>query len=328
MGEKYYLFSSGRLINNGNILKNIKLNNEEREVNLDEIKDIYIIGKVKIQGACIEYLKKLKISIHYFNSYGYYRGSIYSKRNSSSDILLVKQAQNLLNEKKRIKIIKEITKGMSNNLLKNINYYKYKGRDLKMELMELKFLNEKIDMCENIQELIWIEKSIRGSYYKCWSKIFNQDIYCVKKEKKLSTESVNALTSFVNSLMYTTIFSEISKTDLNCIMNYLHSVGERHFSSYLDISQIFRPLIADKLIFLLINKGIIKKEDFQKKDDFCYIKESAREKIICEYIKKIEKPLKNKKITKDINYRKLVNIECFKIIEFLNGNKDYKAFKI
>lgn len=70
--------------------------------------------------------------------------------------------------------------------------------------------------------------------------------------------------SFGNSLLYSTALSEIYNTQLNPTISYLHEPGERRFSLSLDITELFKPLIVDRLIFYLVNKRIIQKSDFRE----------------------------------------------------------------
>lgn len=83
--------------------------------------------------------------------------------------------------------------------------------------------------------------------------------------------------------MYTTCISEIYVTQLNPTISYLHTTMERRFSLCLDISEIFKPLIVDRLIFSLINKKIITEKDFEQKSNYCYLKNKGKQKVLREY---------------------------------------------
>lgn len=324
MGRNYYLFSKGTLSKKDKNIRLTSLEKEHRDYNVKGVEEIYVLEDVMVNGACLDYLSKLRIPVHYFNDYGHYTGSFYPKENKTSKCLVARQIQSFLNKTKRMKMIREIMKEMSNNIIENVSYYNNKCKNLEMELMEIKFLSEKIKICDNIQDLILLERNISKTYYSCWDKIFIQDSREGKGE--LSEKSISTLTSFVNALLYTTVLSELYKTKLSLTMNYLNSIGERRFSSYLDISQIFRPLIADKLIFMLINKEIIKSDDFQEKDDFVSIKEDARNKIFEEYNKVITKKFNYKDLK--IDYRQLIKLECYKLMNFLAEDDKYETITV
>ncbi len=87
---------------------------------------------------------------------------------------------------------------------------------------------------------------------------------------------LNSLISFGNSLLYTTILTEIYHTQLNPLISYLHEAGERRFSLSLDISKVFKPIIVDRVIFNLVNNHIIKNEDFLQELNSSYLNEHGK----------------------------------------------------
>ena len=79
---------------------------------------------------------------------------------------------------------------------------------------------------------------------------------------------INSLISFVNTLIYTKVLSEIYHTQLNPTISYLHEPGVRRFSLSLDIAEVFKPLIGDRLIFSLLNRKQITEDSFTKELNF------------------------------------------------------------
>ena len=94
--------------------------------------------------------------------------------------------------------------------------------------------------------------------------IRNPDFVMSKRVKKPPNNRMNALVSFVNSLVYATILSEIYHTHLNPTISFLHESTERRYSLSLDISEIFKPLLADRLIFKLVNVKILNRRSFDQ----------------------------------------------------------------
>ena len=131
-------------------------------------------------------------------------------------------------------------------------------------------------MCRNVQELMGIEGNIRKTYYRSWKNFINQDIEFAKRIKNPPDNAINSIISYTNTLVYTRVLSEIYKTQLNPTISYLHEPSERRFSLCLDIAEIFKPIIADKLIFSMLNKKQITENDFEKGLNFLYINEEKR----------------------------------------------------
>ena len=81
---------------------------------------------------------------------------------------------------------------------------------------------------------------------------------------------INSLISFVNSLIYSKTLSEIYHTQLNATIRYLHEPGFRRYSLCLDLAEVFKPLIGDRLIFSLLNRRQITEESFTKELNFLH----------------------------------------------------------
>lgn len=321
--ENYYIFSNGELKRKDN---NICFN--DRFLKIEMTDNIYLFGEVDLNTKCLNYLGQNKVAIHFFNYYGFYTGSFYPKETNVSGNVLIKQVEFYQNIEKRLEIAKEIIKSASDNIFRNLRYYNGRGKDVKNQMELIKSLQNEIEKAQNINELMGVEGNIRKIYYSAWNILVNQEIEFEKRVKRPPDNMINTLISFINSLMYTTCLSEIYKTQLNPTISYLHSAGDRRFSLCLDISEIFKPLVVDRLIFSLLNKNIITEEDFEKDSNYYYLKDKGRKKVLEEYEKKLKSVITHKELNREVSYQYLIRLECYKIIKHILGDKKYEGFKM
>jgi CRISPR-associated protein Cas1 len=321
--ENYYIFSNGELKRKDN---NICFN--DRFLKIEMTDNIYLFGEVDLNTKCLNYLGQNKVAIHFFNYYGFYTGSFYPKEINVSGNVLIKQVEFYQNIEKRLEIAKEIIKSASDNIFRNLRYYNGRGKDVKNQMELIKSLQKEIEKAQNINELMGVEGNIRKIYYSAWNILVNQEIEFEKRVKRPPDNMINTLISFINSLMYTTCLSEIYKTQLNPTISYLHSAGDRRFSLCLDISEIFKPLVVDRLIFSLLNKNIITEEDFEKDSNYYYLKDKGRKKVLEEYEKKLKSVITHKELNREVSYQYLIRLECYKIIKHILGDKKYEGFKM
>ena len=321
--ENYYIFSNGELKRKDN---NICFN--DRFLKIEMTDNIYLFGEVDLNTKCLNYLGQNKVAIHFFNYYGFYTGSFYPKEINVSGNVLIKQVEFYQNIEKRLEIAKEIIKSASDNIFRNLRYYNGRGKDVKNQMELIKSLQNEIEKAQNINELMGVEGNIRKIYYSAWNILVNQEIEFAKRVKRPPDNMINTLISFINSLMYTTCLSEIYKTQLNPTISYLHSAGDRRFSLCLDISEIFKPLVVDRLIFSLLNKNIITEEDFEKDSNYYYLKDKGRKKVLEEYEKKLKSVITHKELNREVSYQYLIRLECYKIIKHILGDKKYEGFKM
>jgi CRISPR-associated protein Cas1 len=328
MSESYYLFSDGDLKRKDNVVRLTAPDGKYKDLKIEMTRDIYLFGEVTLNTKCINYVGQMDIPIHFFNYYGFYTGSFYPKEGNVSGKLLIDQVNHYTDNEKRLELAKSFVEVASYNILRNLRYYNERGKDVTEVMDEIKHLRKCIDSTNNVEQLLGIEGNIRKTYYSAWNTIVNQEINFEKRVKRPPDNMINTLISFINSLMYVSCLSEIYTTQLNPTISYLHSAGERRFSLSLDISEVFKPLIVDRLIFSLLNKNMITEKDFERESNFLYLKDSGRKRILQEYDEKMKQTIKHKELGRNVSYRYLLRLECYKLIKHLIGDKKYEGFKI
>lgn len=326
--QSYYIFSSGELKRNNNSLALYTENTLKKDIPIERVQDLYVFSEVTYNNKLFEFLGSYGINVHMFNYYDYYVGSFYPKEQKISGSLLVNQVKFYIDSKKRIEIAKELIIAASFNILRNLKYYKNRGKDLNVYINEIEKLRLKIKDCLNIEELMGIEGNIRKTYYRAWKIIVNQEIDFEKRTKNPPDTMINVLISLLNSVLYTKTLSIIYQTQLNPTISYLHEPGTKRFSLTLDITEVFKPLIVDRTIFSLLNKNIITKEDFIKEDYYLKMKEESVKKAIKELDSTLKRTIMHQNLKREVTYEKLIKLELYKLIKHLMDDKKYEGFKI
>lgn len=181
---------------------------------------------------------------------------------------------------------------------------------------------------KSVQEIMGIEGNIRKRYYSAWSIIINQEIEFDKRVMHPPDNMINSLISFVNSLIYTRTLSEIYHTQLNPTISYLHEPGVRRYSFCLDISEVFKPLIGDRLIFSLLNRKQITENSFTKELNYLHLKKEASQLIVSEFENRMKQTIMHRELGRQVSYQYLIRLEVYKLIKHLIGEKEYEGFRI
>jgi CRISPR-associated protein Cas1 len=361
MKRNYYIFSSGKLIRKDNTLyfepgeskepEEVEITEEEIQVDdnslqeneaeelepkklprkpipVEDIDSIYCFSELRFNTKFLNFISQKEIVLHLFNYYGYYSGSFYPREPYLSGKLLVEQVNTYSDQEKRVALAKKFVEGSAENIRKNLQYYNSRDKDLSYFIQKTEELISKIELTNDVQELMGIEGNIRSNYYTSWNLIIDPEINFEKRQKHPPSNPINALISFGNSLVYTSVLSEIYKTQLNPLISFLHEPGERRFSLSLDIAEIFKPLLSDRLIFSLLNKKQIQDKHFSKELNKCYLTEEGRKIFLKEFDEKLKTTIQHRQLKKSVSYRHLIRLECYKIIKHLLGEKEYKPFKI
>lgn len=317
--KNYYILSDGILKRKENTLYFVN-NKGKKPIPINKIYSIYAYGQITFSSQVMSLLAKKGILIHFFNYYGFYNGSYYPRETLLSGDLLVRQAEYYLNQSKRLELAKLFVEGAANNILKVLSYYKIEN-DVNEILKELTKTNK-------ITEIMNVEGRIRSEYYSKFDEILPEEFKMEGRSRQPPKNMINSLISFGNSMMYSTVLTEIYNTQLNPTISYLHEPFERRFSLSLDLSEIFKPIFVDRLIFYFVNKRMISKKDFNQDLNCCLLNDSGRNKFIKEYNKRLEKTIKHKDLNKKVSYQRLIRLEAYKLKKHILGIKKYNPFVI
>lgn len=324
MGKKdIYVTSNGTLMKRG---KTIWFQNSVRKKALPiaQANSVYCYGEVSLNSKFLDFFTKHQVPIYFFNYYGFFSGQYIPRRQNVSGKLLINQVDAYQFGEVRLKIAKEFLISALHNMKSNLTFY-----SLKEEAIKFENFKEKLEQAKSVQNLMLEEAQMRQFYYKCFNKIIkNEEFEFIKRVKQPPDNYINCLISFGNSIYYTIVLTEILKTQLDPTISYLHEPFERRYSLNLDISEILKPIIVDRVIFKLINSNHIKPKHFDQKLNYCYLNDEGRKVFSQVFNEKIEETFKHKKLGRNISYRYLARLECYKLIKFFLEGKQYEGFKI
>lgn len=331
MKKSYYLFNPGRMSRKDNTLKFIPVDEEGNEgtaryIPIETIDNLYTFGSLDANSALYNFLGKAQVSVHFFDYYEHYTGSFMPKDYLLSGKMLIAQADAYQKPKKRLVIAQKFVEGAAFNMLKNLKYYNNREKDVFGIIQRIEELSASITATSSIEELMGAEGNIRMSYYEAFGTIIN-DFEMGQRSKQPPSNEVNAMISFVNSLCYTLCLDMIYHTQLNPTISFLHQPGERRFSLALDIAEIFKPVLADRLIFSLLNKKQVQHSDFDSGVNRCLLKDSGRKTVVKAWDEKLSETIKHRSLGRSVSYKHLVKLECYKLAKHILGIEEYKPFK-
>ena len=328
MQQSFYVYNNGDLKRKDNTLRFTSYDGEKRDIPIERISDIYVLSEMSFNTTFLSYISQYGIPIHFFNYYNFYTGSFYPKESNLAGQLLVNQVQHYTEYDKRLLIAKKFIQAAADNIYRNLRYYNGRDKNVSDYMKDIDSLRTGLVGVKSIQELMGIEGNIRKKYYAAWSVIINQEIEFDKRVMHPPDNMINSLISFVNSLVYTRTLSEIYHTQLNPTISYLHEPGIRRYSLCLDISEVFKPLIGDRLIFSLLNRKQITEKSFTKELNYLHLKKDASKLIVSEFEKKMKQTIMHKELGRQVSYQYLIRLEAYKLIKHLIGEKEYEGFRI
>ena len=316
---------------------------KRRPIPVEDIEAFYCMSELDFNSRFFNFLSQNRIPLHLFNYYGHYSGSFIPRDYLPSGFTLVEQVRAYLDPHHRLMLARELVDAASFNILKNLQYYASPSRQngagaekapdveggelLADAIASVESLRGSIAHTDTTRELMGLEGNIRERYYRCWKGIVGDEFSLEKRVKNTPDNAINALVSFCNSLVYATVLGEIYHTHLNPTVSYLHEPGERRYSLALDLSEIFKPILADRMIFRLLNAGQIRLRHFRKELNFCYLEDAGRKIVLKEFDERLKTTIKHRGLGRNVSYRHLIRLEAYKFVNHLATAEPFKAFR-
>lgn len=336
MKKTYYLFNPGRLSRKDNTLKFVPVSEDEngieydgqpRYIPVEGVNDFFVFGSLTANSALFNFLGQNDIALHFFDYYENYTGSFMPKDFLLSGKMLLAQTTNYENQIKRHIIARKFIEGASYNMIKNLQYYNRRGKDMEPMIDLMKDYATRLSSTNSVPEVMGLEGNIRQVYYEAFNLILN-DFQMNGRSKQPPQNEVNALISFGNMMCYSFCLRSIHQTQLNPTISYLHTPGERRYSLALDMAEIFKPIVVDRVIFKVLNKKELQEKHFDRTLNRCILNEAGKKIFVKAIEERMSETIQHRSLKRNVSYKHLIKLECYKLSKHLLGMEEYKPFKM
>lgn len=336
MKRTFYLFNPGIMERKDNTLKftPVTVNDDGEEtrqqsryIPVEDVAELYAFGSLMANSALFNFLGQKDIPVHFFDYYENYTGSFMPRDGLLSGKALIAQANAYQSKKKRVELARKFIQGAAWNMTMNLNYYNRRGKDLQAVIDLIKGYAASLVEAKSVEEIMGIEGNIRQIYYSAFDIILD-DFNMGSRIKQPPENEVNALISFGNMMCYAETLRAVHQTQLNPTISFLHTPGERRYSLCLDISEIFKPIIVDRVIFKVLNKHALSSTHFDKKLNKCFLNEKGKKIFVKAMEERYDETFRHRSLGRNVSYKHLIKLECYKLMKDLLGIEEYKPFKM
>jgi len=327
MDRNYHVFSDGRLERHNDTLRLVTEDGEKKYVPVEQAEAVYLHGQVDYNTRLISFINKHGTAVHVFGWEDHYAGSIMPEKGQQSGKTVVEQVRAYDDSDHRIRVARSFVEGSIHNMRRNVMYYDSRGHDFGGIIDKLHDLSEEVDRVDTTEEVMGVEASARRAYYSTFDNILREEFRFRERKYNPPTNEVNSLISYGNSLVYANCVSAIRATALEPTVSYLHEPGERRYSLALDIADLFKPIMTDRVMFRLVNRNQITTDDFEDEMNACLLNDDGRKKFTKEFEETLERTVEHPNLERKVSYQYLLRLEAYKLKKHLLTGEEYKPFK-
>lgn len=148
------------------------------------------------------------------------------------------------------------------------------------------------------------------------------------RNKRPPLDPVNALLSFVYTLLTHTITSALETVGLDPYVGYLHTDRPGRTSLSLDLIEELRAVLADRFVLSLINKKMVSKKNFSKKENGAVLMDDeARRRVLTEWQNKKKEVITHPYLKEKVEWGMVPYVQAMLLARYLRGDLDgYPVF--
>jgi CRISP-associated protein Cas1 len=320
-----YIFTRGTLSRRQNTLRYLS-EGQPRFLPVEATSEIHLFGAVVLNTRVLNFLGAHGIPLHVYDFVGNYSGS-YVPREQGSGLITLHQAGHYRHPPKRLALARRFLEGALRNLERVLAYYAQRGVELDAVREEVRSARKQVETLRSVEALMALEGRTRERYYAAWDAILQDPDFAFEtRSRRPPKNALNALISFGNTMLYTTCLSEVLGTQLNPAIGFLHATNERAYSLNLDLAEIFKPIVVDRVIFTLVNKKMLSKQHFRRAAGGIYLNDDGRKIFLKSFDQRLGQTLTLPGEKRPSSYRYLIRRECYKLIKHLSGEAPYQPF--
>ena len=184
----------------------------------------------------------------------------------------------------------------------------------------------------NLSELLSLDqlRGMEGEFSANYFGVFNDLITSqrdqfifVGRTRRPPTDKVNAMLSFLYSMLTNDLRSACEASGLDAAVGFLHRDRPGRPSLALDLMEEFRPVMVDRLVLSLINRGQVKPNGFiEDPGNGVRMDESTRKMVVGAYQKRKQETVTHPYLDEKMTLGLVPHIQARLLARHLRGDSD------
>lgn len=229
---------------------------------------LVLTGNISLSGPVMDHLIKNRIETVFLTPSGRFRARLMIDEHRH---VALRRAQYIRLEDPEFKlgVMKTLVSGKFKNMTEFLvrRGREYQELKLKSAAATLKALSRPLDTAADPSAVRGIEGAGTRIYFSVFNILLrNREFHFSGRNRRPPLDPVNALLSFVYTLLTNEVISAIKGCGLDPYMGTLHEISYGRPSLACDLVEEYRSLIGDRFVLGLVNRKMIRPGDFLYRD--------------------------------------------------------------
>jgi len=344
MDTVYIMESGSYLRREGSVLKVFKDGKAIDQVPADSLKRLMLVGYVSLSGGVLDFLIRQRVETVFVTPSGRFRARLLLDEHRHVT-LRTAQYHQLGDERIALKTAGAIVRGKIGNMYRFllIRARQYQDDMLRTAAVRLKAMETGVLNIQNFDVLRGMEGAAARVYYGVFRNLIRNESFTFNgRNRRPPLDPINALLSFVYTLLTNEVLSAIKAYGLDPYLGSLHEISYGRPSLACDLVEEYRSFLGDRLVLGLINRKAVKPDYFvyrklppaemideqeMRSQRPVEMKPAIRRAFVSAYEEMMKRRIFYEPLGKTVEYRWLIQNQVRQFGKYLeNPETDYKPF--
>lgn len=307
---------------------------EEKEkirVPLHNLEGIVTFGYTGASPAFMGQCAKRNLALTFLTRHGRFLARVVGE--SRGNVVLRRQQYRMADqEPEQIKIARNCIAGKIYNSRSVVNRAL---RDHGQRIDEARFqavseqLKQSLELARSassLEELRGYEGEAASRYFSVMDDLILQqkaDFYFRGRNKRPPLDNVNAMLSFVYTLLAHDVAAALETVGLDSYVGFLHTDRPGRISLALDMMEELRAVFADRFVISLINKRMVNGSGFEKQENGAVMmKDDTRKEILRNWQERKRDKITHPFLEETIEWGLVPHVQAMLLARFIRGDLD------
>ena len=271
---------------NGNICISIG-GTEKASVPISQVNSIVLFGKNTLSTALLSFCSQNDVTITFLSENGFFQGRLCGP--VSGNVLLRKRQYESLTDTSFVKrFVADLLFCKIRNSKTVLMRHARSAPDeasrstLASAIADLSEIAQQLDLCTDIDSMRGVEGAAASVYFSRFDHMLSspRGYQFERRSRRPPLNEVNAVLSFVYTLLAHEVRSSMESVGLDPAAGYLHTLRPGRPSFALDLMEELRAPLCDRLVLSMFNKDQFQEQDFTKDFGAVYLSEKGRRKVL------------------------------------------------
>jgi len=298
-----------------------------------DIDQLVLVGAVQISTQAVRWLLSMNVEVIYLTRYGRFQGQFVPEVSKNSALRLA-QFQAHQSTRRCLTFAKAFVQGKIANMRTILL-----RRNRELNDSAIKHTAERLAQfmrasakADGTQSLLGIEGQATREYFAMFSRLLaGSDMLFefTKRTRRPPRDPTNALLSFAYSMLTSDAVTACLMAGLDPYIGLYHREKYGRPALALDLIEEFRPIIADSVVFTLINKQMVRPGDFEQRLGGWFLKEKGRDAFFRAYSQRRRTEVTHPLFGYRLPYHRTLELQSRFLAKVLTGElPEYVPFQV